>query len=99
MHLQHRFHSSGNLSAVNSYRGCSLLAKCLLLLLCCAILLMENPLYLCAVLHSQQVRTGNRQNTVYKTIQKLIRTQLSCESIHVHTHTSIYCIPAYTCAH
>lgn len=64
------------LSAVNSYRGWSLLAK-YLLLLCSAIVLMEAPLHLSAALHSQQVC-----RRCAHTLQELIHTQLSSEISH-----------------
>ncbi len=56
----------------------------LLLLLCSPIIQIEKSLHLCAVLHSQQVCSGNRQNA--HTIRENIRVQLSCLSIHIDTH-------------
>lgn len=89
MYLQHQFLSSGNLSAVNSYRGCYLLAKYLLLLLCSPITLMEHPLHLSAALHSQQVCSGSRENAG-------THSPLSYGKIHMLTHN----LPVlHTCLH
>lgn len=83
MYLQHHFHSFGNLSAINSYRGCSLLTRYLLLLLCCPIILLEDLLYLSAVPYSQHMW---RRRTAHTNSLHMLA------HIHINVNTDFFCI-------